>query len=72
MEEKSPTIIRKVDIPATLLAIKPNTSSKFRARSFAPYGSVRSAITRLNQAEGRSLFEASTDDNGETFIVSRH
>jgi hypothetical protein len=72
MDEKSPIIIRKVDIPATLLAIQPNTSSRFRARDFASYGSVRSAITRINQAEGCSLFEASTDDNGETFIVSRH
>lgn len=67
-----PTIIRKVAIPETLLAIPPHTLAVFRARTFAPYGSVRSAITRLNAGHADPQFTCSTSDNGETFSVKRH
>lgn len=69
--ETAPSIVRKVSIPDTLLAIPAGTSRQFRARSFAPYGSVRSAISRLNAKHSFPVFEATTNDNGETFIVSR-
>lgn len=60
-----------MSIPDTLLAIPAGTSRRFRARTFAPYGSVRSAISRINARNNKPLFEATTDDNGETYIVTR-
>ena len=65
------TIKRRVDIPGTLLAIPVGTSSRFRARTFAPYSSVRSAISRLNKGLVDPRYLVSTDDNGETYTVIR-
>lgn len=71
METATPVIKRRVDIPSTLLAMKPGTSMKFRARTFAPYASVRSAISRINSKYVDPAFVASTDDNGVSFTVTR-
>lgn len=72
MEAITPAVIkRRADIPATLTAIQVGASVKFRAKTFAPYSSVRSAISRLNKGHKDPIFLATTDDNGETFTVTR-
>ena len=71
METATPIIKRRVDIPSTLLAMTPGTSTKFRAKTFAPFSSVRSAISRINSKFTDPMFFTSTDDNGETYTVTR-
>lgn len=73
MTTKEPQIAirRRVDIPGTLQAMKPGTTARFRARTFAPYASVRSAVSRLNKGHVDPLFLVTTDDNGESYTVTR-
>lgn len=73
MEKKSFHVIREtqVNTPESLLTIAMGDTISIPCQEFAPYGTVKSAVTRLNQRLGRIEFEVSTPDNGATIVVKR-
>ncbi len=74
MDEQNMMIVEPVMkpvIPATLMRIKPGFSCLFRTRDFAPLGSVRSAIFKLNNKSGSFSIE-NIFNNGESYIVKRN
>lgn len=62
-------ILKKIDVVGTLRQMAKGQTAKFRAREFAGYSSVASAVSRLNK-EGEN-FTLATPDNGETYTVTR-
>lgn len=70
MEVKNPPVVRKVSVIDTLRLFAPGQATKFKARDFALYSSVASAVSRLNAATPGS-YSLATDDNGETYTVTR-
>lgn len=71
-ERKNLPVRRRTDIPGTLESMVPGVLYWTKARDFAPLTSVRAAVSRLNSAAGRTMYEVSTDDNGESFMLLRN
>ncbi len=71
-ERKNLPVVRRTDIPGTLEGMVPGVVYWTKARDFAPLTSVRAAVSRLNANAGRTLYEVSTDDNGESYLLVRN
>lgn len=61
-----------VNTPESMLTINPGDVVTVPCTDFAPYGTVKSATTRLNQRSGFTEFETSSPDNGATIIIKRN
>lgn len=73
MEKTTFRVIREtsVNTPESLLTISKGETVTVSCKDFAPYGTVRCAVTRLNQRLGRNEFTVTTPDNGATIIIRR-
>lgn len=67
-------IIREtqVNTPESLLTVGKGETVKVSCKDFAPYSTVKSAASRLNQRIGCIEFEITTPDNGATIIIKRN
>lgn len=65
-------IENKVNTPESLLTIEKGETARVEAINFASLSTVRSAVTRLNQAAGFIEFEVSSPDNGTTLTIKRN
>lgn len=63
---------QRVSVTDTLRNLKAGEFVVFRARDFAPYGSVRSAVSRLNAGRVDPQFTVCSYDNGERYSIKRH
>ena len=74
MEESKFRVIRETNVntPESMLTMKKGEIVKIACQDFAPYGTVKSAATRLNQRFGCIVFEVSTPDNGATIVIKRN
>lgn len=61
-----------VNTPESMLTMPKGKTVSVPCKDFAPYGTVKSAATRLNQRVGRTEFEVTTPDNGATIIIKRN
>lgn len=62
----------QVNTPESMLTIEPGETVEVSCVEFAPYGTVKSAATRLNQRFGWDEFSVNTPDNGATIIIKRN
>lgn len=62
----------QVNTPESMLTMQKGETISIPCVDFAPYGTVKSAATRLNQRAGFVEFEVSTPDNGATIVVKRN
>lgn len=62
----------QVNTPESMLTMPKGETVKVSCKDFAPYSTVKSAATRLNQRVGCIEFEVSTPDNGATIIIKRN
>lgn len=62
----------QVNTPESMLTIEPGSTVEVSCKDFAPYSTVKSAATRLNQRIGCIEFEISSPDNGATIIIKRN
>lgn len=74
MKENQFRIIRETQIntPESLLTIAKGAKVSVPCQEFSPYGTVKSAVTRLNQRAGRTEFKVTTPDNGATIVIQRN
>lgn len=74
MEEKDFRIIKETTVSSTesLLTIPKGKTVSVPCQVFAPYSTVKSAVSRLNQRAEFTEFEVSTPDNGATIIIKRN
>jgi hypothetical protein len=56
----------------SLLTLAKGKTVSVPCQVFAPYSTVKSAVSRLNQHAGFTEFEVSTPDNGATIVVKRN
>lgn len=61
-----------VNTPESMLTMRKGETVSVPCKDFAPYSTVKSATTRLNQRIGRIEFEVSTPDNGATITIKRN
>ncbi|MBO6252166.1 MAG: hypothetical protein J6O49_00745 [Bacteroidaceae bacterium] len=54
------------------MTVEPGTTVEVSCVEFAPYGTVKSASTRLNQRAGWDEFAVTSPDNGATIIITRN
>jgi len=73
-EKKGFRVIKEtqVNTPESMLTINPGDTVKVSCVDFAPYSTVKSAATRLNQRVGWVEFSVDTPDNGATIIITRN
>lgn len=62
----------QVNTPESLLTVAKGSTVSISCTEFSPYGTVKSAATRLNQRAGFVEFEISSPDNGATIIIKRN
>lgn len=62
----------QVNTPESLLTVGKGETVKVSCKDFAPYSTVKSAATRLNQRIGCIEFEISSPDNGATIVIKRN
>lgn len=62
----------QVNTPESMLTMPKGKTVSVSCKDFAPYGTVKSAASRLNQRFGSIEFEVSTPDNGATIIIQRN
>ena len=62
----------QVNTPESMLTMLKGEIVSIPCKDFAPYSTVKSAATRLNQRVGCIEFEVSTPDNGATIIIKRN
>ena len=74
MEKSVFRVIKDVQVntPESMQTIQPGKEIKISCVDFAPYGTVKSAATRLNQRVGWTEFSVETPDNGATIIIKRN
>lgn len=74
MEKTDFRVIREtqVNTPESMLTMPKGGTVEVSCVDFAPYSTVKSAATRLNQRFGCIVFEVSTPDNGATIIIKRN
>lgn len=67
-------IIREMQVntPSSLLTITPGTTVSVPCKEFAPWSTVKSAITRINQRMNRTEFSSTSPDNGATIVITRY
>lgn len=65
-----PVIVRKVSVADTLALIKHGETVRFTINDLN-LCSVRSQVTRMNQAAGRTEFTVTAYENGAVFEVTR-
>lgn len=73
-EKNQMRVIREtqVNTPESMLTIEQGATVEVSCVDFAPFSTVKSASTRLNQRAGFTEFEVTTPDNGATIIITRH
>lgn len=62
----------QVNTPESLRTITPGTKAEISCVDFSPYGTVKSAASRINARAGFVEFEVATPDNGATIIIKRN
>ena len=62
----------QVNTPESMLTVEPGEAVAVSCVEFAPYSTVKSAATRLNQRAGWTEFAVDTPDNGATIIIKRN
>lgn len=62
----------QVNTPESLLTITPGTKAEISCVDFSPYGTVKSAASRINARAGFIEFEVATPDNGATIVIKRN
>ena len=62
----------KVNTPESMLTMPRGKTISVSCKDFAPYSTVKSAATRLNQRAGRTEFEVTSCDNGATITIKRN
>lgn len=74
MEKSEFRVVKEtqVNTPESLLTVEPGTTVEVSCVEFAPYGTVKSASTRLNQRAGWDEFAVTSRDNGATIIITRN
>ncbi len=74
MEKSAFRVIKEtqVNTPESLLTVAKGKKVEISCVEFAPYSTVKSAATRLNQRAGFVEFEVGTPDNGATIIIKRN
>ena len=74
MEKSEFRVIQEtqVNTPESMLTVPKGETVSIPCKDFAPYSTVKSAATRLNQRVGCTEFEVSTPDNGATIIIKRN
>lgn len=72
--EKTFRVIREtqVNTPESMLTITVGATVTIPCADFAPYSTVKSAATRLNQRAGFTEFNVSSPDNGATIVITRN
>ena len=73
-EKNQMRVIREtqVNTPESMLTIEQGATVEVSCVDFAPFSTVKSASTRLNQRAGFTEFEVTTPDNGATIIIKRN
>ena len=74
MEKNGFRVVKEtlVNTPESMLTVEPGKTVEVSCVDFAPYGTVKSAATRLNQRAGFVEFSIETPDNGATIIITRN
>jgi hypothetical protein len=74
MEKNGFRVIKEtqVNTPESMLTVEPGETVEVSCVEFAPYSTVKSAATRLNQRVGWVEFVVDTPDNGATIIITRN
>lgn len=74
MEKNGFRVVREtlVNTPESMLTVEPGSTVEVSCVDFAPYGTVKSAATRLNQRAGFVEYEVASPDNGATIIIKRN
>ncbi len=62
----------QVNTPESMLTMLKGETVSIPCVDFAPYSTVKSAASRLNQRFGSIEFQVSTPDNGATIIIQRN
>ncbi len=62
----------QVNTPESMLTVEPGETVEISCVEFAPYSTIKSAATRLNQRVGWGEFVVDTPDNGATIIIKRN
>jgi hypothetical protein len=62
----------QVNTPESMLTMLKGETVRIPCVDFAPYSTVKSAATRLNQRFGCIMFEVTSPDNGATIIIKRN
>lgn len=62
----------QVNTPESMLTMPKGETVSISCKDFAPYSTVKSAATRLNQRFNCIEFEVSTPDNGATIVIKRN
>lgn len=70
-EKKQMRVIREtqVNTPESLLTIEQGATVEVSCVDFAPFSTVKSASTRLNQRAGFTEFEVTTSDNDDNAVL---
>ena len=62
----------QVNTPKSMLTMKKGACVTIPCSMLAPYGTVKSAATRLNQRAGKTEFVVTSPDNGATIVIKRN
>lgn len=62
----------QVNTPKSMLTMKKGETVTVACSMLAPYGTVKSAATRLNQRAGKTEFVVTSPDNGATIVIKRN
>ena len=69
--ERKIKILTRVDVVGTLRQLDPGDEVEFKAKEFAPYTSVASAVSRINSSGDPYTFELKSMENGTIFRIRR-
>ena len=62
----------QVNTPKSMLTMKKGETVAVPCSMLAPYATVKSAATRLNQRAGKTEFVVTSPDNGATIVIKRN
>lgn len=74
MEKSAFRVVREtqVNTPESMLTMLKGETVSVPCKDFAPYSTVKSAATRLNQRAGSIEFMVTSPDNGATIVIKRN
>lgn len=69
-EKMNTPLITRIDLPATFQSIPVGKKAVYDCMTIGNYGTVYSAVRRLNEKIGKKEYLFETPDNGATYFIT--